>query len=98
MEIWYILWPRGTELSKDANVVVCQPSDRISHLRQKVFAANPSQLEGLDASQLDVCETAESEIKCLGTKELSKCTSGTAEHPFFVLYSRCPGTQFIGVS
>ena len=93
MEVWYILCQRGTELSSDAEVVLCEQSDRISHLKQKVRAQNQSRLADLDASELEVFEGAESETKCRGQKELSKCTYGTVEQPFTIFYSQHQGTS-----
>ena len=93
MEVWYILSPRDSELLPEAHMVVCKEGDRIAHLKDQVWAKNSSQLAGVDAPQLEVCENDEIQAHCDWHKEVSKCASGTVEKPFIIFYPRGQGTS-----
>ncbi len=87
--VWYSLGKKGSELSPDANFVMCKDKETIAHLRIQVHQANTNTLAGVDPSNLEILDDGESEAK-IGRTKLSDCKCFQRELPFRIFYQGIP--------
>ena len=69
--VWYILSPKDSELSSEADEVICKKDENVARLKAKVHSKYDNLLKGVDAPQLEVFEFGI--LGNLGTKRRQSC-------------------------